>query len=46
MENASEIPKYAEPWFLHFDAEVELLPTMTPQDLQAAGLEALGKRWG
>ncbi|MGB3049632.1 MAG: DUF3303 family protein [Polyangiales bacterium] len=46
MENASEIPKYAEPWFLHFDAEVEFLPAMTPQDLQEAGLEALGKRWG
>lgn len=46
MENASEIPKYAEPWFLHFEAQVEFLPAMTPQDLQEAGLEALGKRWG
>lgn len=46
MENASEIPRYAEPWFLYFDAKVEFLPTMTPEDLQKAGLEALGKRWG
>lgn len=46
MENASEIPKYAEPWFLYFDGKVEFLPTMTPQDLQEAGLEALGRRWG
>jgi len=45
MENASEIPKYAEPWFLYFDAQVEFLPAMTPQDLEEAGLDALGKRW-
>ena len=46
MENASEIPKYAEPWFLQFDAELQFYPCMTPEDLAKAGLEGLGKKWG
>ena len=45
MSDASEIPRFAEPWFLLFDATVEFLPTMTPQDLQRAGLDQLGKQW-
>jgi hypothetical protein len=42
----SDIPALAEPWFLTFDAEVEIHPAMTPADLGAAGLEKLGKEWG
>ena len=45
MSDPSEIPRFAEPWFLLFDAAVEFLPTMTPQDLQRAGLDQLGKQW-
>jgi len=45
MESASEIPKYAEPWFLNFDAKVDFQPCMTPEDLQEAGLDDLGKKW-
>ena len=45
MSDTSEIPRFAEPWFLHFDATVEFLPTMTPEDLQRAGLDQLGKKW-
>lgn len=45
LENASELPKYAEPWFLYFNATVEFLPTMTPEDLQKAELEAIAKKW-
>jgi hypothetical protein len=45
MSDTSEIPRFAEPWFLHFDATVEFLPTMTPQDLQRAGLDQLAKKW-
>jgi len=45
MEHASEMPKYAEPWFLSFDATVEFMPTMTPADLKEAGIEEIGKRW-
>jgi len=46
MSQASEIPRLAEPWFLNFDAKVEFMPAMTPDDLQKAGLEDLAKKWG
>jgi len=46
MDDPSKIPALAEPWFLVFNAHVEIQPTMTPEDLGRAGLEALGKKWG
>jgi hypothetical protein len=46
MADASEIPSFAEPWFLLFNADVAIHPAMTPQDLARAGLEGLGKAWG
>ena len=46
LKEASDIPKFAEPWFLTFNAKVELHPAMTAQDLGASGLDALGKEWG
>jgi len=45
MSDASEMPRFAEPWFLHFDATVQFLPAMTPQDLERAGLDQLAKKW-
>jgi hypothetical protein len=45
ISDASEMPRFAEPWFLNFDAKVEFIPTMTPQDLQRAGLDQLAKKW-
>jgi hypothetical protein len=45
ISDVSEMPRFAEPWFLLFDATVEFLPTMTPEDLQRAGLDQLGKKW-
>jgi hypothetical protein len=45
LASAADMPRYAEPWFLQFDATVEFLPTMTPEDLQKAGLDELGKKW-
>lgn len=45
MNSASEMPKFAEPWFLNFDATVEMHPAMTPEDLKNAGLDAIGKKW-
>lgn len=45
LSDASELPRFAEPWFLNFDATVEFLPAMTPQDLQRSGLDQLGKKW-
>lgn len=46
MENTSQIPHLAEAWFLKFDAHVEFLPVMLPEDLAHAGLTELGKKWG
>jgi hypothetical protein len=46
IANAAEIPRLAEPWFLSFDATVEFMPAMLPEDLQKAGLEDLAKKWG
>lgn len=45
MDKTSDMARLAEPWFLTFDATVEFLPTMTPEDLQKAGLDDIGKKW-
>jgi hypothetical protein len=46
LKDASEIPRVAEPFFLLFNASVQLRPVMTPEDLGRANLDALGKQWG
>ena len=46
LADASQIPSFAEPWFLLFNAKIEFHPVMTPADLGASGLDALGKAWG
>jgi hypothetical protein len=45
VEHASDIPRFAEPFFLQFNAQVELDPAMLPEDLAKADLNALGKKW-
>ncbi|MDX1762961.1 MAG: panthothenate synthetase [bacterium] len=45
LENSSQIPAMAEPWFLHFNASVEFRIAMTPGELSEAGLESLGKKY-
>ncbi|MFQ6045542.1 MAG: panthothenate synthetase [Gemmatimonadales bacterium] len=46
VSDPSQIPALAEPWFLNFNARTEFRIAMTPEDLQRAGLEELGKKWG
>jgi hypothetical protein len=46
LADASKIPSLAEPWFLTFNASVDMYPVMLPQDLASAGLDGLGKAWG
>jgi hypothetical protein len=45
VKEPSDIPALAEPFFLNFDASCKFRVVMSPQDLQKAGLEALGKKW-
>ena len=45
VADATQIPAYAEPWFLALNATVEFHPVMTVDDLAKAGLESLGKKW-
>jgi hypothetical protein len=37
MQDASQIPAICEPWFLAFNASIELHPVMVPDDLAKAG---------
>ena len=45
VNDPSDVPAFAEPWFLTFNAEVEFRIAMTPEDLGRANLESLGKKW-
>ena len=45
VNEPSDIPRLAEPWFLTFNAQVEFRVAMTPEDLGRAGLDTIGKSW-
>ncbi|MGH6848956.1 MAG: hypothetical protein ACREDD_00650 [Methylocella sp.] len=45
VQNASDIPSFAEPFFLNFEADCKFRTVMSPEDLQKAGLDELGKKW-
>jgi len=47
MQDASQIPAVAEPWFIAFNASIELHPVMVPDDLLKAGsaIEAAVKKY-
>lgn len=45
MDDCSQIPAFAEPWFLTFNADCHFHAAMVPEDLAKADLAALGKKW-
>ena len=47
MNDASQIPAIAEPWFLALNASIEIHPVMIPDDLARAGgaIEAAAKKY-
>ena len=46
VNDPTDIPRLAEPFFLTFDADVSFEPFMTAEDLGRADLDSLGKEWG
>jgi hypothetical protein len=45
IDDPSDVPKFSEPWFLSFNADVQFHIVMTQEELGRAGLEKLGKKW-
>ena len=46
VNRPSDIPFFAEPFFLNFNADCEFRIAMSPEDLGESGLDELGKKWG
>jgi len=48
LQESSQIPAIAEPWFLAFNASFEATPAMLPEDLEKAGpgIEKAAKKFG
>lgn len=46
VQHPSDVPRFSEPFFLTFQANCKFRLLMSPQDLQKAGLEELGAKWG
>jgi len=45
IDDPSEIPSIAEPFFLKLNARCKFDVVMSPQELARGGLEELGKKW-
>jgi hypothetical protein len=45
VQTPSDVPVLAEPFFLNFQANCKFRILMSPEDLQKAGLEEIGKKW-
>jgi hypothetical protein len=46
IQTPADIPAFAEPFYLNFQANCSFRILMSPEDLQKAGLGELGKKWG
>jgi hypothetical protein len=45
LNEPSQIPSFAEPWFLNFNADCEFRVVMTPADLEKSGLDQAAEKW-
>ena len=45
VQAPSDVPSFSEPFFLNLQANCKFRILMSPEDLQKAGLEELGKKW-
>jgi len=45
IDDVSQIPKIAEPFFLKFNAKFDYNLVMSPQDIAQAQLDDIGKKW-
>lgn len=45
VQTPSDIPAFAEPFFLSFQANCKFRILMSPEDLRTAGLDEIGKKW-
>jgi hypothetical protein len=45
VENPSDVPSFSEPFFLQLQASCKFRILMSPEDLQEAALDNLGKKW-
>lgn len=45
LTDPSKIPSLCEPWFLTFQADVELRSVMLPEDLKNSGIDGMAKTW-
>ena len=45
LQKQSDIPSFAEPFYLNFQANCKFRILMSAEDLQMASLDDLGKKW-
>jgi hypothetical protein len=46
VQTPSDVPFFAEPFFLELQASCKFRILMSPEDLEKASLDDLGKKWG
>jgi hypothetical protein len=45
LNDSSQIPSIAEPWFLTFNADCHFHPAMAAEDLAKSDLASIGSKW-
>jgi hypothetical protein len=45
LKENSDLARVCAPWYLAFQAQVEVVPVMTPQELAKVDLQSLAQQW-